>query len=597
MRRNNGEPWEELDFFVEDQFTNLIPANVPANGNYSGEETMYVAQQQQQPVVHQVSVPPFLGEADVQFQTSSENLSVEVGTEHKKKGRVARASTTKGMKKAASSPSSKRKRENANSDDNEEKSAKRRAAIAAASRASRAKRKRELEELKQKNERLEKERESFLNTIADLQMKVQALRETGSIDLRMENDLLRAELMEHKNFISRFKRIADGMPTTNTAKKLMCKQGSDTAVAQVLGLLSTSMADPSWKIGTIPNHPEIDMRYQRLPHGAAAENAKRVSVRVDIPVVPVNEPHDLASIIWKMWCDEDLNARVSKHFGAVAVSVREIDTGIVEDASSPMTSPQPEPVLKEVGIESIVPVASSSTSTSVGVPRVRQAKSENVKTDEDSLKNTVKVYYYREETPRSDVDTMGNPVESGNDIVDTVLLLSARAKSISRSSFPHDDRFHKFPPKQRIEEYKVQDPFTLEEQQGLQAEANYEAIVLASTSTQHTLGLVPVKPGVNRIKSALLEGSIFRKVEGGVAMTSVFSFPITTNTVKGASRQDVLVTNKGELNPQWTKVVNEVYSIVTEHMDSYVFDRYRKVRDMGIALPLPIQEALIKKER
>ena len=82
-------------------------------------------------------------------------------------------------------------------------------------------------------------------------MKVQALRETGSIDLRMENDLLRAELGEHKQFISQFKRIADGIPTTKSAKRVMSKQGADTAIAQLLGLASTSSVDSSWQAGYV----------------------------------------------------------------------------------------------------------------------------------------------------------------------------------------------------------------------------------------------------------------------------------------------------------------------------------------------------------
>lgn len=464
-------------------------------------------------------------------------------------------------------------------DDEGDKDSKRRAAVAAASRATRAKRKRELEELKEKNFRLEKERETFLNTIADLQIKVQALRDTGSIDLRMENDLLRAELMEHKNFISRFKRIADGMPTTNSAKKLMCKQGSDTAVAQVLGLLSTSMADPSWKIGKIRDHPEIDMRYQRLPHGVLAESAKRFSVRIDIPVIPCEDPSLLANIIWRTWCDEDLNKRISKHFGAVSVSVREIDIRVDETgaASTDAAAADDDAAVTKPG-----PIGAAKESLG------------NPESEAPSLKNKVKVYYYREETPRTDLDAVVSGQSMENDVVDTVLLLSAREKSISRSSFPQDERFHRFPPRvlQAPTEYKVQEPFTLEEQQGLHAQKNFMAIVLASTSTQHSLGLVPVKPGIHRIRSALLEGSVFRKVEGGVAMSSVFSYPSSMNEDKGKAKHDVLVTDDGFLNATWTQVITEVYAIMREHMPEYVFDSYRKMQAQGAVLPKEIRDYL-----
>ncbi|GBG33693.1 Hypothetical Protein FCC1311_099162 [Hondaea fermentalgiana] len=455
---------------------------------------------------------------------------------------------------SSSSPSASTSTSKAGRNGPVDKDAKRRAAVAAASRATRAKRKRELEELKEKNVKLEKERETFLNTIADLQMKVQALRETGSIDLRMENDLLRAELMEHKSFISKFKHIADGIPTTTSAKKLMCKQGSDTAIAQVLGLLSTSMADPSWRIGVIRDHPEFEMRYQRLPHGVSADRAKRCSMRVDIPVFPVKDPIEVAQVLWGVWCDEDLNKRISKHFGAVSVSVREIETGIEN-----------------------------------GVKEAKDSKAG------DSLRNRVKVYYYREETSRHGFDAEAEG--KSTDVVDTVLLLSSREKSISRSSFPPDMRFHKFPPDAKAERARLEgkvkpaEPFTLEQQQGLEGQKNYHAIVLASTSTQHSLGLVPVKQGVHRIRSALLEGAVFRKVDNGVAMSLVYSYPSNAEG-RIKAHHDALVADDGTLNEQWAKVICEMHDIVLERLPPAIFDAYRKARDQGVPFPKSLENHL-----
>jgi hypothetical protein len=409
---------------------------------------------------------------------------------------------------------------------------------------------------------------------------VQALRETGSIDLRMENDLLRAELMEHKNFISRFKRIADGLPTSHSAKKVMLQQGSDTAVAQVLGLLSTSMADPSWQVGCVKDHPEIVMRYQRLPHGESAEGAKRCSVRLDVPVIPCEDPAILANIIWRTWCQEDLNQRISKHFGAVSVSVREIDTG-TEDLENAVVAPLLDAETLPGGGGGSAG-SSGSTATTIN--------NNLLVAHELAQRNKVKVYYYREESESARADVKG--VKGENDVVDTVLLLSARIKPISRSSFPQEERFHKFPPRildPRLE--PVAPALTLEQQQGLHAQKNLDAIVLASTSTQHSLGLVQIKPGVHRIRSALLEGSVFRKVEGGVAMSSVVSYP---TTVSDASRgkHDPLVTNEGYLNDVWSLVISEIYSIVREQMPAYVFDKYREFRDQGAVLPNEILEYL-----
>lgn len=116
---------------------------------------------------------------------------------------------------------------------------KRKAAVAAASRATRAKKKKEMDELRRRNVELMKERRALRGIIGDLQLRVQANRKAGVIDLQAENELLKAELNEHKNFLAQFKRVADGMPATQTGKRVMCTQGADAAIGQVLGLLNT----------------------------------------------------------------------------------------------------------------------------------------------------------------------------------------------------------------------------------------------------------------------------------------------------------------------------------------------------------------------
>jgi len=114
-----------------------------------------------------------------------------------------------------------------------EKVKKRRQQIAAASRASRARRKRELEDLRDENKRLREERSQFLSKIGELQMKVEHMRERGSTDMRVENELLRAQLEEHKRFVSCFKKLCDGAPTSLNARHMIYKQGSDSAQEQI----------------------------------------------------------------------------------------------------------------------------------------------------------------------------------------------------------------------------------------------------------------------------------------------------------------------------------------------------------------------------
>jgi hypothetical protein len=85
---------------------------------------------------------------------------------------------------------------------------------------------------------------------------------------------------------------------------------------------------------------------------------------------------------------------------------------------------------------------------------------------------------------------------------------------------------------------------------------------------------------------------VFRKVEGGVAMSSVFSYPSSMNEDKGKAKHDVLVTDDGFLNATWTQVITEVYAIMREHMPEYVFDSYRKMQAQGAVLPKEIRDYL-----
>ena len=69
------------------------------------------------------------------------------------------------------------------------------------------------------------------------------MRERGSTDMKVENELLRAQLEEHKRFVSCFKSLCDGAPPTLNAKHKIYKGGSDSAQAHVLGLISQSQMD------------------------------------------------------------------------------------------------------------------------------------------------------------------------------------------------------------------------------------------------------------------------------------------------------------------------------------------------------------------
>jgi len=214
-----------------------------------------------------------------------------------------------------------------------EKVKKRRQQIAAASRASRARRKRELEDLRDENKRLREERSQFLSKIGELQMKVEHMRERGSTDMRVENELLRAQLEEHKRFVSCFKKLCDGAPTSLNARHMIYKQGSDSAQAHVLGLISQSQAD-DWIEAIIP--PEAEIPYQNFSMfykfkneygevatsdagagGKAADGAEakgprqRLNVRVDV-LFPGMDAVQIAEFFWNSFSNTSMQSRLYK---------------------------------------------------------------------------------------------------------------------------------------------------------------------------------------------------------------------------------------------------------------------------------------------
>lgn len=220
----------------------------------------------------------------------------------------------------------------ATSDD--EKKAKRRKQIAAASRMSRARRKRELEDLRDENERLRDERSQFLSKISELQLKVEMLREQGSSDMRVENELLRAQLEEHKRFVACFKQLSEGAPTAVNARHAIYKQGVETAQAQVLGLISQSQTG-NWSQATVPIDAELP--YQNFSvfykfkdefgKEAQAPGVKsdararqRLNVRVDV-LFPGIDAETVSDLFFDSFNDTKTHSRL---FGVKGIEVTQM---------------------------------------------------------------------------------------------------------------------------------------------------------------------------------------------------------------------------------------------------------------------------------
>jgi len=201
-------------------------------------------------------------------------------------------------------------------EDTEDKKAKRRKQIAAASRMSRARRKRELNDLRDENERLREERSQFLAKIGELQLKVEALREQGSSDMRVENELLRAQLEEHKRFVACFKRLSEGAPSSLNARHAIYKQGADTAQSHVLGLISQSQAD-KWSQAIIP--ADIDMPFQKFSvfykfkeeYGTEAGKPprRRLNLRVDVLFSGIDAT-TLSDFFWDSFSNTSVTQRL-----------------------------------------------------------------------------------------------------------------------------------------------------------------------------------------------------------------------------------------------------------------------------------------------
>jgi hypothetical protein len=188
----------------------------------------------------------------------------------------------------------------------------RRKQIASASRASRARRKQELEDLREENKKLRAERASFLNKIGELQVKVENMRERGSSDMRVENALLRAQLEEHKRFVSHFKHLCDGAPSTAAGRHVIYKQGSDAAQAHVLSLLSQSCAD-AWAAGRVGANVRVPFQNFSFCYKFKSEygdkGKRRLNVRVDV-TFPGFQASSVSDFMWSSFSSADIQQRL-----------------------------------------------------------------------------------------------------------------------------------------------------------------------------------------------------------------------------------------------------------------------------------------------
>lgn len=214
----------------------------------------------------------------------------------------------------------------------------RRLMIAAASRATRQKRKREREELKKRNEQLEKDRDVYLTRIAELQTEVQGLRNSGTINVAKENELLRIEIRKHKAFIRSIVDATQAIPRLLSEEQYrLARQGTDSGVAQIVGLAYTSAVDASWRwsdymaLNHLNTRSPAHFGVQLLPRGCNLAAAKRCNIRVDLPLRP-ESMQEIRKRLWKARMSPEVYARTYSGPWAhnALVSIAEIPTGFSE---------------------------------------------------------------------------------------------------------------------------------------------------------------------------------------------------------------------------------------------------------------------------
>jgi len=224
---------------------------------------------------------------------------------------------------------------------------KRRQNVARASKNAREKKKREIEVLRTENKRLRHERAEFLNKIEMLQAVLQANREGGQVDLQLENELLKAQLEEHTNFVSAINHIARGIPTNDRTKMRVYKQGADFATQNVLSLLTRPVTErQSWTRGRLPpsfqdlpfsdNLRTISFRIVEEQETAGKPPSRRLLLRLDhqLPGYDLGTTSDL---YWRLWHEPDMYSKyyddMDPQFSAADHQTKEIIREDIEDDS------------------------------------------------------------------------------------------------------------------------------------------------------------------------------------------------------------------------------------------------------------------------
>lgn len=182
---------------------------------------------------------------------------------------------------------------------------------AEACRRNRLKRRAEEEFLRNRNEELQQNRALYMQRIADLQNQVDVLcMGADTIDLRKENEFLKAEIVQQKAYLDGMVKAIRRHPSILPEERArLLRSCLENSVAYVVGLAHLST---SWRHIYSAQFEKFSMNshYDTLPRNVSLGEVRRINIRSEFVNVPVSASK-FHEIMISMWNDRNRASRLS----------------------------------------------------------------------------------------------------------------------------------------------------------------------------------------------------------------------------------------------------------------------------------------------
>lgn len=174
----------------------------------------------------------------------------------------------------------------------------------------------ELLRLQHENTQLKSERAEFLDKINQLEQ----LQKKGGVDalLQEENELLRAQLDEHQQFIKRFSSLTDFEPEEREDEQVIYRQGAESAQSYLMSLISQSQA--RWLRARVPDRVSASSVLEDLEmshftttdfFGTKEEGVNaRMNFRFDARIKYPNCAEMVADVFWRTFSDGETQKKL-----------------------------------------------------------------------------------------------------------------------------------------------------------------------------------------------------------------------------------------------------------------------------------------------